>query len=252
MHDGALPHIRRRGDRLQVRAIPGERERDCSGGERWRSRLVHRVQCDVCRTAAPRTDARQRVECTAYVISKVKASVADAEQISGCDCRTVVTRTGWDTPPTTTRAWRSSTLGRFRPSRARPARGTPRCVPFSSSPSTNIVQSSLDAALGEILLARLPSNVRTLDFSSPMDDGDHHDHHVTARIARGAVEAHLPNATLTGYFPFLLRRTALIGRADTRDTPSPISLATLQAPIWSGSSRPSLRTRHSTRRSASL
>ena len=61
--------------------------------------------------------------------------------------------------------------------------------------------SSLKRALGEILTARQPSWVRTLDNLSDFDAGDHADHLASARIATEAA-SQFSNASTAGYMGY--------------------------------------------------
>jgi hypothetical protein len=59
--------------------------------------------------------------------------------------------------------------------------------------------ATLKQALSEIITARQPSRVRTLDYMSDYDAGDHADHLTTARLANEVAGAYASNATLAGY-----------------------------------------------------
>lgn len=59
--------------------------------------------------------------------------------------------------------------------------------------------ATLKKALSEILVARQPSRVRTLDNLSDYDGGDHADHLTAARIATEVAGSYVSNATVAGY-----------------------------------------------------
>ncbi|KAM0756596.1 hypothetical protein T439DRAFT_376762 [Meredithblackwellia eburnea MCA 4105] len=62
--------------------------------------------------------------------------------------------------------------------------------------------ATLKEALGQILTARQPVRVRTLDYLSEFDGGDHSDHLTTARLAAELQAEFAPNATLSGYMGY--------------------------------------------------
>ncbi|KAK4052092.1 hypothetical protein OIV83_002386 [Microbotryomycetes sp. JL201] len=68
--------------------------------------------------------------------------------------------------------------------------------------------STLKQAVGEILAARKPDYVRTLDYMSDYDAGDHADHLTTARIIRDLVGKYAPNAGLSGYMGYPVQNFA--------------------------------------------
>ena len=59
-------------------------------------------------------------------------------------------------------------------------------------------KATLMQALKEILIARAPINVRTLNYLSDYDSGDHSDHHSAARFIRDVVVSSYPSVTLSG------------------------------------------------------
>lgn len=61
--------------------------------------------------------------------------------------------------------------------------------------------SAFRQAITQILVARQPTIVRTLDYISGYDGGDHSDHYTTARITQEIVAANLPSAKFSGYVP---------------------------------------------------
>lgn len=65
--------------------------------------------------------------------------------------------------------------------------------------TSTYTKASLTQAIQQILLARMPNNVRTLNYLSDYDSGDHSDHHTAARLTRDIVEASLPGSQLSGY-----------------------------------------------------
>ncbi|KAM0787970.1 hypothetical protein ACM66B_006172 [Microbotryomycetes sp. NB124-2] len=68
--------------------------------------------------------------------------------------------------------------------------------------------NTLKQAVGEILVARKPDYVRTLDYMSDYDSGDHADHLTTARIIRDLVGQYAPNAGLAGYMGYPIQNFA--------------------------------------------
>ncbi|KAK4050566.1 hypothetical protein OIO90_005033 [Microbotryomycetes sp. JL221] len=68
--------------------------------------------------------------------------------------------------------------------------------------------NTLKQAVGEILSARKPDYVRTLDYMSDYDAGDHADHLTTARIIRDLVGQYAPNAGLAGYMGYPVQNFA--------------------------------------------
>lgn len=66
--------------------------------------------------------------------------------------------------------------------------------------TATFTKATLLQALGEIMIARQPTNIRTLNYASGYDSGDHSDHLSVARFARDAQAAYLSaNSTLTGF-----------------------------------------------------
>ncbi|KAK4050542.1 hypothetical protein OIO90_005009 [Microbotryomycetes sp. JL221] len=68
--------------------------------------------------------------------------------------------------------------------------------------------SSLKAAIGEILRARKPANVRTLDHLSDFDAGDHSDHLTTGRIAAEVAAEYASSAAFSGYMGYPISNLA--------------------------------------------
>ncbi|GAA5852849.1 hypothetical protein JCM8547_004705 [Rhodosporidiobolus lusitaniae] len=62
--------------------------------------------------------------------------------------------------------------------------------------------ATLKQALGQIITARQPSRVRTLDYLSDYDSGDHADHLTAARLAAEIAGEYASNATLSGYMGY--------------------------------------------------
>ncbi|KAM0751772.1 hypothetical protein T439DRAFT_313138 [Meredithblackwellia eburnea MCA 4105] len=62
--------------------------------------------------------------------------------------------------------------------------------------------ATLKLAISQILTARQPSFVRTLDYLSDYDAGDHSDHLTTARITAGLVGTYATNASFSGYMGY--------------------------------------------------
>lgn len=57
---------------------------------------------------------------------------------------------------------------------------------------------TLKQAVGEVLTARKPSRIRTLDHLSNFDAGDHSDHITTGRLAKQIADAYAPSASFEG------------------------------------------------------
>lgn len=68
----------------------------------------------------------------------------------------------------------------------------------SKSKDATWTLATLKQAIGEILTARKPDAVRTLDYMSEYDSGDHADHLTTAKIVASLVGSYAPNAALAG------------------------------------------------------
>ncbi|KAK4052066.1 hypothetical protein OIV83_002360 [Microbotryomycetes sp. JL201] len=68
--------------------------------------------------------------------------------------------------------------------------------------------SSLRAALGEIVTARKPANVRTLDHLSDYDAGDHADHITVGRLSAEIQAQYAPSASLSGYMGYPISNLA--------------------------------------------
>ncbi|ORY58336.1 hypothetical protein BCR35DRAFT_271227, partial [Leucosporidium creatinivorum] len=62
--------------------------------------------------------------------------------------------------------------------------------------------ATLQQAVSEILLARQPDNVRSLDHLSDYDAGDHSDHLTVGRLTKAMADSYLPNANHTGYMGY--------------------------------------------------
>lgn len=74
---------------------------------------------------------------------------------------------------------------------------------------STFTKSTLTAAITSILVARMPNNVRTLNYLSEYDSGDHSDHHTVARSTRDIVESALPGAALSGFVRLVLLNNSL-------------------------------------------
>ncbi|GAA5837713.1 hypothetical protein JCM11251_002303 [Rhodosporidiobolus azoricus] len=68
--------------------------------------------------------------------------------------------------------------------------------------------ATLRQALGQILTARAPNTIRTLDYMSDYDSGDHADHYTSARLAAEAKEAYAGSAALAGYMGYPIQNLA--------------------------------------------
>lgn len=58
--------------------------------------------------------------------------------------------------------------------------------------------TNLRTALGQIITARQPEHIKTLDHLSDFDAGDHSDHLATARIANSLIATYAPSASFAG------------------------------------------------------
>ncbi|GAA6033581.1 hypothetical protein JCM8097_001467 [Rhodosporidiobolus ruineniae] len=76
--------------------------------------------------------------------------------------------------------------------------------------------SALRDALGQILAARQPTTIRTLDHLSDYDAGDHSDHLTTARLTKEAAASYAAGATVNGYMGYPVE--ALAPTLSTTDT----------------------------------
>ncbi|KAL8279275.1 hypothetical protein RQP46_008312 [Phenoliferia psychrophenolica] len=80
---------------------------------------------------------------------------------------------------------------------------------ITNQPGTSVYTlATLQKAIAQILSARQPIAVRTLDYLSQYDAGDHSDHITTARIVQGLVGSYAPNATLAGYMGYPVQALA--------------------------------------------
>ncbi|KAI5481074.1 Carbohydrate-Binding Module Family 1 protein, cellulose binding protein [Pseudohyphozyma bogoriensis] len=77
--------------------------------------------------------------------------------------------------------------------------------------------ATLKQAIAEILTARQPIHVRTLDYLSQYDGGDHADHLTVARITQSLVGNYASNATFDGYMGY-----PVANLAPTLDTSDPL------------------------------
>lgn len=68
--------------------------------------------------------------------------------------------------------------------------------------------STLQLALSQILTARQPTIVRTLDYLSQYDGGDHSDHLTVARITASLVGTYASNAAFSGYMGYPVQNLA--------------------------------------------
>ena len=64
--------------------------------------------------------------------------------------------------------------------------------------SATWTMSSLKTALGQIIQARKPANIRTLDHLSDYDAGDHSDHLTTGRITAEVAAQYAAAASFSG------------------------------------------------------
>ncbi|GAA5983759.1 hypothetical protein JCM11641_001748 [Rhodosporidiobolus odoratus] len=62
--------------------------------------------------------------------------------------------------------------------------------------------STLKEAIGQIMTARNPDSVRTLDHLSDYDSGDHSDHYTAARLAHEVASSHAAGASFAGYMGY--------------------------------------------------
>jgi len=70
---------------------------------------------------------------------------------------------------------------------------------ITNNPGTSTYTlATLKQTIAEILTARQPDNVRTLDYLSDYDGGDHSDHLTTARLVKSLVGTYAPNAGIAG------------------------------------------------------
>ncbi|KAL8280797.1 hypothetical protein RQP46_006801 [Phenoliferia psychrophenolica] len=74
---------------------------------------------------------------------------------------------------------------------------------ITSQPGTStFTLATLKTAVGQILTARQPVNVRTLDYLSDFDSGDHSDHLTVARLTQMLTAGYAPSASLSGYMGY--------------------------------------------------
>ncbi|ORY88393.1 hypothetical protein BCR35DRAFT_301507 [Leucosporidium creatinivorum] len=62
--------------------------------------------------------------------------------------------------------------------------------------------TNLRSALGQIITARQPEHIKTLDHLSDFDAGDHSDHLTTGRIASSLVATYAPSASFAGFMGY--------------------------------------------------
>ncbi len=80
---------------------------------------------------------------------------------------------------------------------------------ITNQPKTaTYTMGTLKQAIGQIITARAPDNVRTLDHLSNYDAGDHSDHLTTARIVQSLVGTYAPNAGFAGYMGYPIANLA--------------------------------------------
>ncbi|ORY61153.1 hypothetical protein BCR35DRAFT_196404 [Leucosporidium creatinivorum] len=80
---------------------------------------------------------------------------------------------------------------------------------ITNNPGTSTYTlATLKQAIAEILTARQPDNVRTLDYLSDYDGGDHSDHLTTARLVKSLVGTYAPNAGVAGYMGYPVQNFA--------------------------------------------
>jgi hypothetical protein len=58
--------------------------------------------------------------------------------------------------------------------------------------------ATLQQAMSEILIARQPANIRSLDHLSDFDAGDHSDHLTVGRLTKLMADSYVPSANHTG------------------------------------------------------
>ncbi|GAA5869289.1 hypothetical protein JCM8547_005186 [Rhodosporidiobolus lusitaniae] len=68
--------------------------------------------------------------------------------------------------------------------------------------------SNLRTAIAQIITARQPTVVRSLDHLSDYDSGDHSDHYTSGRIAAEAAAAYARSATFSGYMGYPIQNLA--------------------------------------------
>ncbi|KAI5477291.1 Carbohydrate-Binding Module Family 1 protein, cellulose binding protein [Pseudohyphozyma bogoriensis] len=74
---------------------------------------------------------------------------------------------------------------------------------ITSQPGTaTFTMMTLQQALAQIMTARAPARIRTLDHLSDYDAGDHSDHLTTGRITSALAAVYAPNATFSGYMGY--------------------------------------------------
>ncbi|GAA5874766.1 hypothetical protein JCM1840_000427 [Sporobolomyces johnsonii] len=74
--------------------------------------------------------------------------------------------------------------------------------------SATFTLATLQQMISQILAAREPSFVRTLDYLSQFDGGDHSDHLTVGRITAGLVGTYASNATFAGYMGYPIQNLA--------------------------------------------
>ncbi|KAI5475263.1 Carbohydrate-Binding Module Family 1 protein, cellulose binding protein [Pseudohyphozyma bogoriensis] len=67
---------------------------------------------------------------------------------------------------------------------------------------------TLKQAISQIMTARVPSIVRTLDYLSELDGGDHSDHLVTGRLVELLAGTYASNASVSGYMGYPISNLA--------------------------------------------
>lgn len=84
-----------------------------------------------------------------------------------------------------------------------------RSLYFGTIPSISSISgdatytlATLKQAIGQILTARKPVNIRTQDYLSAYDGGDHADHLTTARLVKEIAATYASSASLSGFMGY--------------------------------------------------
>ncbi|KAM0752192.1 hypothetical protein T439DRAFT_312308 [Meredithblackwellia eburnea MCA 4105] len=72
----------------------------------------------------------------------------------------------------------------------------------STDGTSSFTLATLQTAISEILTARQPSRVRTLDYLSDFDGGDHSDHLTAGKLTKSLVANYAPLASVSGYMGY--------------------------------------------------
>lgn len=74
---------------------------------------------------------------------------------------------------------------------------------ITTQPGTSVFTlASLKSALTQIITLRAPTQIRTLDYLSGYDGGDHSDHYSVGRIVASIAGTAAPGASLSGYMGY--------------------------------------------------